>query len=88
MPLFEQHNDIYEKLGNKSNLAIGLGNVAYMAQLPIGALRAAEANLRRASRCAGRSRPSSVRRLGTRNWAGCWPIAARRPSRKRNWRRR
>jgi len=47
VPLYEQHNVIYEKLGNKSNLAVGLANVAYMAQLPIGALQAAEANLRR-----------------------------------------
>jgi tetratricopeptide (TPR) repeat protein len=47
VPLFEQHNAIYEQQGNKSNLAIGLGNVAYVAQLSIGALRAAEANLRR-----------------------------------------
>jgi tetratricopeptide (TPR) repeat protein len=47
VPLFEQHNSIYEKAGNKQNLAIGLSNVAYMAQLHIGALRAAEANLRR-----------------------------------------
>jgi tetratricopeptide (TPR) repeat protein len=46
VPLFEQHNAIYEKTGNKSNLAIGLGNVA-IQQLVIGALRAAEANVRR-----------------------------------------
>jgi tetratricopeptide (TPR) repeat protein len=46
VPLFEQHNSIYEKLGNKSNLATGLGNVAN-GQSKIGALRAAEANLRR-----------------------------------------
>jgi len=47
VPLFEQQNAIQEKLGNKKNLAIGLGNVACMAQLHIGELRAAEANLRR-----------------------------------------
>jgi tetratricopeptide (TPR) repeat protein len=46
VPLFEQHNAICEKLGSKSNLAIGLGNVAD-DRLKIGALRAAEANLRR-----------------------------------------
>jgi tetratricopeptide (TPR) repeat protein len=47
-PLFERVNDIYEnQMKNKQYLATGLGNVAYMAQLPIGALRAAEANLRR-----------------------------------------
>jgi tetratricopeptide (TPR) repeat protein len=47
VPLFVQANAIVEKQGNKRNLAIGLGNVAYMAQLPIGELRAAEANLHR-----------------------------------------
>jgi tetratricopeptide (TPR) repeat protein len=46
-PLFEQQNTIQEMLGSKINLAIGLGNVACMAQIHIGALRAAEANLRR-----------------------------------------
>ncbi|MCJ7583162.1 MAG: tetratricopeptide repeat protein, partial [Anaerolineales bacterium] len=47
MPLFEQVNVLCEKLGNKRNLAIGLGNVAHMAQIYIGALQSAEANLRR-----------------------------------------
>lgn len=47
VPLFEQVNEIYEnKTKNKQHLAIGLGNVAQV-QLPIGALRAAESNLRR-----------------------------------------
>lgn len=47
VPLFEGYIAISEKRGGKIDLAIGLGNVADMAQLPIGALRAAEANLRR-----------------------------------------
>lgn len=47
VPLFEQHNAIQEKLGNKKNLAIGLGAIASVAFLPIGELRSAEANLRR-----------------------------------------
>ncbi len=47
LPLFEQHNAIYEKQGDKRNLAVGLGNVAHMAQVHIGELRAAEENLRR-----------------------------------------
>jgi tetratricopeptide (TPR) repeat protein len=47
VPLFEMTNDIYEKTGTKKNLAIGLGNVAGMAQIYIGALSAAERNLRR-----------------------------------------
>jgi hypothetical protein len=44
--LFEQQNALQEKAGNKKNLASGLGNVAD-DQLKTGALRAAEANLRR-----------------------------------------
>jgi len=47
VPLFEMHNTLQEKRGSKDNLARGLGNVAYMVQLPIGALSAAERNLRR-----------------------------------------
>jgi tetratricopeptide (TPR) repeat protein len=43
VPLFEMHNSIYEKAGDKENLAIGLGNVATQ-QLIIGALSAAERN--------------------------------------------
>ncbi|MBI3240741.1 MAG: trypsin-like peptidase domain-containing protein [Chloroflexi bacterium] len=46
VPLFERQNAICEKQGDKKNLAIGLGNVAD-DQMHIGALRAAEANLRR-----------------------------------------
>ncbi len=47
VPLFEIHNVIREKAGDKKNLAGGLRNVASMAQIYIGALRAAERNLRR-----------------------------------------
>lgn len=46
VPLFEQANAIEEKLGDKNNLAIALGNVAHV-QFSIGALRAADGNLRR-----------------------------------------
>jgi len=46
VPLFEASNDIDEKRGNKGGVASGLGNVAD-DQLKIGALRTAEANLRR-----------------------------------------
>jgi tetratricopeptide (TPR) repeat protein len=46
VPLLELANTMDEKLGDKRNLAIGLGNLAYQ-QIPIGALQAAEANLRR-----------------------------------------
>ena len=48
MPLYEQHIAIREKQGDKKNLAIGLANLAIAAQMPIGALQSAEANLRRA----------------------------------------
>src|SRR3972149_3043403 len=47
VPLFETQNVLQEKAGNKKNLAIGLGNVACMAQIYIGALSDAERNLRR-----------------------------------------
>ena len=46
VPLYEKHIAVREKLGSKSNLAIGLANLAE-DQLNIGALRAAEASLRR-----------------------------------------
>jgi len=46
VPLFEQTIAMCEKHGDKRDLAIDLGNVAQV-QRPIGALRAAEANLRR-----------------------------------------
>jgi tetratricopeptide (TPR) repeat protein len=46
VPLFEGHNAIYEKRGDKENLAIGLANLATQ-RMDIGALRATEANLRR-----------------------------------------
>jgi tetratricopeptide (TPR) repeat protein len=46
VPLVQKHNATYEKLANKENLAIGLGNLAN-EQLRTGSLRAAETNLRR-----------------------------------------
>ena len=47
VPLFEMQNALQEKLDNKKNLAIGLGNLAYMVQISLGELAAAEQNLRR-----------------------------------------
>jgi tetratricopeptide (TPR) repeat protein len=47
VPVYDQACAIWEKHGDKSRLAIGLGAVAFVALRPIGALRAAEANLRR-----------------------------------------
>jgi len=47
VPLFEQQIAIREKQGVERSVAVGLGNLACMAQIHIGALRAAEANLRR-----------------------------------------
>jgi tetratricopeptide (TPR) repeat protein len=46
VPLFEQGAAIDERRGDKENWAIALGNLAQQ-QLPIGALAAAETNLRR-----------------------------------------
>jgi len=49
VPLWEITNDIYEnKMKNKHYLAIGLGAVAAVALLPIGALRDAERNQHKA----------------------------------------
>ena len=45
LPLFEQASALLEKQDNKSDLAIGLQNLAAYLQMPIGALRASEANL-------------------------------------------
>jgi tetratricopeptide (TPR) repeat protein len=47
VPIFEQANIIVDKQDNKKNLAIGLGNLACMAQVILGELAAAERNLRR-----------------------------------------
>jgi tetratricopeptide (TPR) repeat protein len=47
VPLVERQNAICEKQEDKKNLAIGLGNLASMAQITIGALAAAEENLQR-----------------------------------------
>ncbi|MEM6449230.1 MAG: TIR domain-containing protein [Cyanobacteria bacterium P01_D01_bin.105] len=47
IPLFEQGIAITEKTDDKRNLTIELGNLAHMAQVHIGALQAAEANLTR-----------------------------------------
>jgi tetratricopeptide (TPR) repeat protein len=47
VPLYLINVDYDEKHGRKKHLAIGLGNLAQSAQLPIGALSAAERNLRK-----------------------------------------
>ncbi len=66
VPLFERANAIQEKLSNKSNLAIGLENVAHMAQIHIGALRAVEANLRRSIALCREIREESWEGVGCR----------------------
>jgi len=45
--LFKVSAELDEDEGDKTNLAVDLGNLAYMAQIHIGELQAAEANLRR-----------------------------------------
>jgi tetratricopeptide (TPR) repeat protein len=47
LAIYELAIEIEEKLGSAEGVAGSLGNLAYMAQFQIGALRAAEANLRR-----------------------------------------
>ena len=48
VPLFQGYISISEKRSDKTNTAIGLSNIAVFVQHPIGALRDAEKNLRRA----------------------------------------
>lgn len=47
VPLYLLHNKLREKDDNKKNLAIGLGNVAYMAQIQIGQISASITHLRK-----------------------------------------
>jgi tetratricopeptide (TPR) repeat protein len=47
VPLYEQSKEIAERKEDKGNLAISLRAIASVAQIPTGALRSAEANLRR-----------------------------------------
>ncbi len=47
IPLFLRNAEYDEKHERKEHLAIGLGNIANMSQLPIGALRDAQHNMRR-----------------------------------------
>ena len=47
IPLLESQRLLQKEIGDKKNLAIGLKNVAQMAQLNIGALEEGERNLRR-----------------------------------------
>ncbi len=67
---FELAVEIADTSSDKHNLAIGLENVADMAQIYIGAFRAAEANLAAASACAARSRTRFKRLSGMGNWGG------------------
>ncbi len=46
VPLFERVNALYKKMGDEQYLAVGLGAMASVAYVPIGALKAAEDNLR------------------------------------------
>lgn len=47
MPLLEQDIALREKFGDKENIAVGLGNLAILAQIPLGQFEAAEASLKR-----------------------------------------
>ncbi len=47
VPLYGMHNKLREKINNNMDLAIGIANLAYMAQVPIGELEPAELNLRK-----------------------------------------
>ncbi len=45
VPFYERQIAIRKKLGQKNNEAVGLGNLAVMAQVPLGDLKSAESNL-------------------------------------------
>jgi tetratricopeptide (TPR) repeat protein len=47
IPLFNMSIELAEEINDKKNLALDLGNIAYMAQIQIGELDAAESNLTR-----------------------------------------
>ncbi|MEM1307884.1 MAG: TIR domain-containing protein [Cyanobacteria bacterium P01_H01_bin.153] len=82
VPLYEQAVAISEKQGDKKNWAIYLENLAHMAQLPIGALQAAEANLRRAIALCQETEDEFLKALGHRElgrllaYRGDWGAAA------------
>ncbi len=82
IPLFEMGNALDEKRDDKQNLAVGLGNLAYMAQLPIGALQAAEANLCRQIALCREIEDEFREAIGHRElgrllaYRGVWPEAA------------
>ena len=48
---FQKSIEIYKKINRKEYWALALGNLAYGAEFPIGALKSAEANLRLSIRC-------------------------------------
>jgi len=50
VPLFGMACDIWEKVDDKKNLTIGLGNLAIVGQIPIADLESVESNLRRYSK--------------------------------------
>jgi len=47
VPLYKRHNELQKRIGDKRNLAIGLGNLACTAQIPLGDFKSAESNLRK-----------------------------------------
>ncbi len=76
VPLFEMQNELREKMGDKKNLAIGLGNVAQQ-QLVIGALSAAERNLRRQIELCREIADEYREAIGHQNLGRIFPIVAR-----------
>ncbi len=65
VPLYEKVNDIYEnKTKSKRHLAYSLVNIAHMAQIYIGVLQAAEANLRRGIALCGQVEGEFLKAVG------------------------
>ncbi len=84
VPLFEQHNAIYEKAGNKKNLATGLGNVAVWHKFTSAPSAPPKPTCADISTCAARSRTSSGRPSGSAElgrllaYRGVWDRVRRR----------
>ena len=84
VPLFEMQIAIREKQDDKKNLAIGLGNLANRHR-DLGALRDAEANLRRRIALCREIGDEFREAIGQQNLGRCWPIAGHGKHRKRRW---
>ncbi len=76
--LFLLQNKLLEKNDDKKNLAVGLGNAAYMAQIQIGQLFTAAGHLRKRIALCREIKDEFNEPLGTNHWGASWPTRAGR----------